>query len=249
MPLQEGTYFMEVKSLTVAPNKNGLLTAVGEYGCPDGSITAYHNLVKRDGSINEFTYKALQKAFGIQAKDPWDFEAAVGCSVKLVLAYEENQKGDYVLQVKWINHPDDQGGARQATPEDKQLFKSQYGSFFRALAETDLKPPVRGAGPTFPAPASTPPPPATPPAAGPPPWSPPAAPPSTEHFPQSSGEAWAQFNQAHSGEPEARITSLWFEALLGVLGTTQPGGNVTPSQWRDVVFYSPSPMPSDDIPF
>lgn len=255
--LNEGVYLMEVKSLVVGENKNGLLTAVAEYACEEGSITAYHNLVKTNKEINEHGYKSLQKAFGITAKDPWDLEAAVGCTVKVTLKYEFDQENRPILQVKWVNHPDDQGGIRKTSDDDKKLFKAQYGAFFRALAETDVKAPVRAAqtasapapGRTYaPAPGQTAKPNGAPPAPTATAPAPPVAPPVDEEgLPHNAQEAWVQFNQAYSGNPQDVITGMWFEALNSVFGTTQAPATATPQQWKKVVFYEAAEK--EEVPF
>jgi hypothetical protein len=122
----------------------------------DYQITGYHYPVKKDGTINETTYKALREALGwdgtgYQSLNDGDY-SQVECQVRL--GYEEYQ-GRQQLKVQFINpiDYDPSFGVDKGDPQAVRSLDSQYGSAFRAMAGT-TKPaaPARPQRQTAPAP-------------------------------------------------------------------------------------------------
>lgn len=243
--LTPGEYLATVTAVSVGPTgKNNLLTAIVEYSVEGDSLVNYHNLMKKDGTVNEFTFRSLQKAFGITARDPFALEQGVGCQVRVTLetdTYNDKER----LRVAFVNHPEDQGGGGAKTMEegDRAQFLAQYGSFFRALAETNVKPPVRVQA--APAPAGPP-----PPKPGPPSTPPPPAPPRPLNAPNAPApttqeECWNAFVRQNVNLSESERTKLWFEALRSVFASIAPPADASPAEWTKVLAY---PEDYDDVP-
>jgi predicted SnoaL-like aldol condensation-catalyzing enzyme len=100
-------------------------------------ITAYLNLITKEGKPNEINYRALRESLGwdgtsfasLQRED-WN-----GTEVQIVVDDEEYQ-GQTKRRVKYINPRDYEGGGQVAKSDTQtiQSLDAKYGSLLRALA-------------------------------------------------------------------------------------------------------------------
>jgi hypothetical protein len=75
----------------------------------DNEITGWFNLIKKDGTLNDFTLKALRHALG------WDGQSFNGLQdgdwtqAQITVRNEKDQAGEDKLKVAFLNHWDDSG--------------------------------------------------------------------------------------------------------------------------------------------
>lgn len=168
---REGIFLATVGDRAVAPNgPNDLTTFVVQYNlleelATDGahdvsaesmSITGYHYLEKKDGSLNDYTVEKLKEVFGWDGRDPFWLEEALPADAVVRLTLEaEAYNGKSVLKVKYIDRRDSagNGAVTKATPDQKAAIRSKLGAKLRAFAggTPAVKPLVPNGKPTMPA--------------------------------------------------------------------------------------------------
>lgn len=210
MPLlaQEGQFMANVAGIVVnetGPNK--LVAACIAFETEHGDITETFFIEKKDGTLNEFQVDALKKSLEWDGRDLFELESCVGRTVRITTA-EEEYDGKRRMRVKWINHPDDQGGhVAKADPDTRKRLNNKLASKLRALSGgTTVKPPVK-----------------TPPT---------AASPAPTASTSTQDECWTQFcewAQAKSLDEDG-AQAEWF-AVLDKAGVPEPK---TPADWGKV---------------
>jgi hypothetical protein len=99
----------------------------------DHSIVGYFYIVKKDGTVNEPVVANLVEVIDWNG-DP---DTIVGDPPDIpvqITVGQETYNGKTTLKVQWLNPVDYQGGVKNATPEEVQQIKKQFGSLLRAAA-------------------------------------------------------------------------------------------------------------------
>ena len=262
---REGIFLATIGDKSVAPNgPNKLATFMANYHLieelgPEGAtdvsnegmtITGYHYLEKKDGSLNESTIQKLREATGWDGRDPFWLEYSLpgDLVVKLTLGFDV-YNGKQSLKVNWIDHRDSTGfGVVKASEAEKTAIRNKLASKLRAIAGgTPAKTaPAPASAPTMPvktpeaataaAPAASPAPVAAPPAKRGRPKSAPAAPVAPVAAPAAppactQEEAWDAFVKAAPGNAtEENVASQWTK-ILNDLFPTKGDEDMTPEDW------------------
>lgn len=136
---QTGSVQMVIEYMILAQFDDGQW--VDWSGFEDHSITGYHNIVKKDGSVNTMQVELLAESIG------WDgnMEAvktgppAAVCQIDC--RYEE-YNGKESLKVAWIAHGDRIPGQNVAPPEVVDDLSKVYGTLMRASAGSAKREPM-----------------------------------------------------------------------------------------------------------
>lgn len=269
---REGIFLATIGEHSVAPNGPAkLATFMANYhlieelagdGVNDISgegltITGYHYLEKKDGSLNEFTIEKLREATGWDGRDPFWLEDSLpgDLVVKLTLEFDI-YNGKQSLKVKYIDHRDSTGGGVvKATDAEKSAIRNKLASKLRAIAGgSTVKSSVPTGTPTMPVKTTESPAATTGPAtvAAPAPTTPSA--PAKRGRPKSAAaapvapvivectqdQAWDAFvKAAPAGETEKNINSQWTK-ILNDLFPTKGDEDMTPADWGKVREEAPS---------
>jgi len=187
------------------------------------SITAYLNIILKDGSIATRTVEQLKKAVGwdgdfetLESGDWPAFQIVVGT---------EHYNGEDQLKVKWLNPNNATGGAGFESNVDAKKLKAQYGAKLRALAGGTPAPKTAPATPKPPTPRPAP-------------KAPPA--PAKTYQPSTIDACWEKFCEQYPGKDEAELVKLWDAAVKKHTGKVQ--SDCTPEDWGKMLSYIALPL-------
>lgn len=271
---RDGIFFATIGDHSVAPSgPNKLTTFMAEYRIfeeilPDGvndvlgenlTITGYHYLEKKDGTLNTHTIDKLKEATGWDGVDPfWLEDGLPGDLVVKITVEFETYNNRQVPKVKWIDHRDATGGGIvRASDAEKTAIRNRLGSKLRAInGGTKAK--------SAPAPTTAPTMPKAEPAAAPAPTTPPAPPqappqPAKRGRPKSAAaaavapvapaappaeatqaDAWAAFiKDLPPTVSEENVNSEWTRILTAMF-PDKGDDDMTPADWAKVRDEAPS---------
>lgn len=151
-PQNNGIYVAQPTSIAIEEKSTGSVQAnvqfkLVEYRGVDGkssepcdlTFTAFMNLIRKDGKLNEINHRSFCEAFG------WDgssFSALANIDItdlkcQVVVGDEKDQNGSTVKRIKYINPIDYTPGASVTSdPNVVQSLDAKYGAMLRATAST-----------------------------------------------------------------------------------------------------------------
>lgn len=252
LPSQPGRYIARPRDWTVKDEGPGKpVTFVCSYDLlqffHDGSwvqvsdlgITGYHYVIKKDGTGNEMTIKALRDSLGwygnISALANTNWSDA---EVQLTLKQEEYQ-GKPQIKVGFINPRDYVPGVvEHSDPQTIQSLDAKYGSMLRAMGQTGNPPAKSSNGAAKP-----------------------AAPTPADPVKVARMAAWEAFRVEHPGKGNEELTEPWRAMIKSVIAD-RASTTFTADDWKKIQnaieypvevnappFGDEKQFKEDDIPF